>query len=172
MRTIFLEIFNYLCDALKKYSPLKYTLSMLDITNHIIEATHYWSCNIVDIENEVKELNYISNIIQSIMEGQPICSQNIQYIKTYFMYIHNKFKYEHDNRRGWRYMYPELYSDVYEIEEDIMYSLRELLSLMEMSPFELFEIMTLSEKISLKNVCLELNLPYDIQRYVSKFIGF
>lgn len=172
MREVFLKKFDYLGDSLNQYRPLKNTLAILDITNQLIDPTFYWSLNIVDIENEIKELDNISNIINRIIMGETICLREIPCIKSFLENILKKFKYEHEDRRGWRYMCPEMYGSVYEIEENIMYVLEDLLVLIQMSPFILFEIMTLSEKISLKNVCYEKKVPCDIERYISEFIGF
>lgn len=170
MRTVFLEKFGYLSDCLNHYKHLESALAILDITNQLIDPTYYWPLNIVNIE--IEEFDIISNIIDLIVTGDRVSLQNIKYIKNYFKNILNKFECEHNNRRSWRYKCPEMYSDVYEIEEDIMYTVEDLLSLMNMSPFELFQMMTISEKISLQNVCQELNIPYDIERYVTGFIGF
>lgn len=172
MREVFLKTFGYLIYEVNNYKPMKNTLEILDITNQLISSSLYWSLNIVDIENEINELDNISKIIDRIMIGERICLQDIPYIKTFLKNMLNKFKYEHDNRRGWRYVYPEMYEDVYEIEENIMYTLQDLLVLMEIPPFDLFEMITSIEKVSLKNVCYEKKLPYDIERYTSEFIGF
>lgn len=170
MRKEFLEHVYYLNYCLYCYEEEANKISpSLEIFNEF----SYWSLNIVNMEPE--EFYKIYDDTIKIIEEYNINYINyIKNAKIYFEGIYNKLKYVHDDRRGWRYRYPELDDTglIYDIEMEMMCTLQNLLGLMKTPPFKLFEIMTSEEKISLRNMCREKNLYYDIERYISGFIGF
>ena len=162
-REEFLRLFINLIDHYDIYKFEKDTFE-------IDEWSTWDGLNIVDVEME--EFDKIVDIIEKIVGGDISKFNQYLYIADYFKRILSNFKNVHNHRRGWRYRYPELYDGIYLLEEIMMYILEQLLKLMKMSPFKLFEMMTSCEKISLRNICLENEYPYDIERYISGFIGY
>lgn len=170
MRQEFLETIAYLSDLFNNYKYHQYYLSILGIGYEINDTNSYWSLDIVDIQNE--EFDKILDIIQKIVGENILFLNDISFIKKYMSNLLIRFKCEHDNIRGWRYICPELYPHIYELEEEIIFTLEKLLNFMKIYPFELFQVMTTNEIIGLRNVCYQKKIPYDINRYISKFIGF
>lgn len=167
-REEFLKLFNNLSDLFNVYKCEEDVIrSYEDI---FLLVSTYWNVNIVDIE--IDEFDKIVEIIDKIRRGYISNLKYFSHIKKYLKNILSKFNYEHNDKRNWRYKCPEMYSTIYDLEEEMMNTLEQLLELMEMSPFELFEIMTFCERISLRNICNEKRVPYDIERYISGIIGF
>ena len=169
-RAQFAETINYLSDLFNAYEYQHNLITSSEFYHEVNDPNSLWYLNIVDIE--ITEFDKILNIIDKILKNESTYLQYISYIKTYITNILNKVKTAHDDIRGWRYRFPEMCPEIYIVEEDIMLTLKNLLELMKMSPFELFEMMKSCEKISLRNICFENKIPYDIERFTSGFIGF
>jgi len=167
-REDFLSTFVYLSDLFNVY---KNEVNMITSYEELFSfELSFWEIKIVDIE--IEEFDKIFKLIDKIKLGDISKLREFSYIKNYFKKILNKFIYQHNDKRDWRYRCPELCCTIYDIEIEIMFILEKLLDFTRMSPFELFQIMKSVEKINLQNVCNEKRQPYDIERYISKFIGF
>jgi hypothetical protein len=169
-RQQFLEVIEYLNDLINIYKYEEENITSQGFYNEFNDPNSFWSLNITNID--IIEFDKILDIVGKIIANDSTYLQHMSYIKTFIENILINLKNEHDNRRGWRYRYPELLPNIYDIEEDIMCAIKNLLEFMKMSPFDLFEMRTTCEKVSLRNVCFENRLPYDIERFTSGFIGF
>lgn len=127
--------------------------------------------DINSIDVEIEEFDKIVNNIHRVTSGDVSSLNEFSEWSEYFKKIVYDFESRHNYRRDWRYIHPEQYPEIYEIEEDIMYNLHAILELMKESPFDLFQLIRFEEAVNLRNVCCENRLPYDIERYTSDFIG-
>jgi hypothetical protein len=167
-REDFISMFAYLSDLFNVYN---YEENMISSYEELFSfEAPYWDIEIVDIKFE--KFDKIVDIIEKIKSGDVSKLTEFSHIKNYFKGVLNKIQAEHSDRRNWRYSCPELCCTIYDIEVEMIYTLKHLLELMKIAPFELFEIMKSVERISLRNVCNEKRQPYDIERYISEFIGF
>lgn len=163
MREEFLALITELSDLYNSYKIYE------GVYEDLTEIYHLYGVNFVNVK--IEEFDEIVNNIDRVVSGDISCLNDYNTWREYFKKILDKFESLHNCRRDWRYIHPERYSEMYNIEEDIMYDLKNILDFMNESPFDLFQIIRFEETVNLRNVCCESHLPYDIERYVSDFIG-
>jgi len=173
MRIEFIRLFNHLIALLNDYNLYKpFYIEMEEI---ILEEDPYWIWPMNLINFDLDDFDEIIKIMSGIEAGNKEYLKGFNSIRLLFVdllfNILKKFKARHDCRRDWRYRCPELHGELYDIEIDLMDGLEEIINNTKRSLVEIFELMTSDEKICLKSVCRQCNLPYDIERYISHYVG-
>jgi hypothetical protein len=160
--TIIQKFYEFI-DWLAEYKNLEESYEFPVITDL------YWILEIVLVEDE--DVNNIIEIVEQTHNGNMNYLKRFSEVKNYMKFIYRSLIDKHNNRRDWRYKCPELHPDVYEIEENLIWVLKDLFVFLKRPLSGIFHIITTNEKIGLSGLCSQYKLPTDIEYYICDYIG-
>lgn len=113
----------------------------------------------------------IIKIIEGMKRGEKRYISRLSEVEYYLRDILDELYYRHDDMHNHNSDDYYFGREIYEKELEIIDIIERLLSYTEMHPVELFGIISSDEKIGLKSVAQQKNLPREMEMEISDYVG-